>query len=123
MLASAICRRANGPEVLDMGLLKLEALSDAPLQSEPFEYLVLEQFIDEAAKDAILRDFPQMPDAGSFPLTEVAVGPALQGLVDALDGPQFRRVIEGKFDLDLSRKPTMLNPKTAISMAVATTGK
>ena len=89
-----------------MGLLKLEALDSTPLQTEPYEYLVLEHFVDEADKAAILRDFPEMPDAGSFPLSEVRIGPALQRLIDALDGPAFRRAIERKFSLDLTGRPT-----------------
>jgi hypothetical protein len=90
-----------------MGLLKLESLAQTPLQTDPFDYVVVDSFLDEAAKAEILADFPLMPDAGSFPLSEVEVGPALQALFDALDGPSFRAAIEEKFDLDLSGKPTM----------------
>jgi hypothetical protein len=90
-----------------MGLLKLEALAQTPLKTEPFDYVVVENFLDEAAKDSILRDFPTMPDAGSFPLSEVQVGPGLQALFDALDGPAFRALVEEKFALDLAGKPTM----------------
>jgi hypothetical protein len=90
-----------------MGLLKLEALAQTPLQTDPFDYLVVDNFLDEASRSSILGDFPQMPDPGSFPLSEVEVGPGLQALFDALDGPEFRAAIERKFDLDLSGKPTM----------------
>jgi SM-20-related protein len=90
-----------------MDLLNVEALARTPLQTDPFEYLVVENFLDQTAKDAILGGFPDMPDAGSFPLSEVTVGPGLQALFDALDGPQFRRAIEQKFGLDLAGKPTM----------------
>ena len=90
-----------------MGLLKLEALRSAPLQTDPFDYLVVEQFLDEAAQASILQGFPSMPDAGSFPLSEVEVGPGLQALFDALDGAGFRQAVEEKFELDLSGKPTM----------------
>ncbi len=90
-----------------MGLLKLEALRGTPLQTDPFDYLVVEQFLDEAARASILEGFPPMPDAGSFPLSEVEVGPGLRALFDALDGAGFRQAIEEKFKLDLSGKPTM----------------
>jgi hypothetical protein len=90
-----------------MGLLKLEALTQTPLQTDPFEYVVVDSFLDEAAKDQILGGFPDMPDPGSFPLSEVEVGPGLQALFDALDGPAFRAAIEEKFGLDLTGKPTM----------------
>jgi len=90
-----------------MGLLKLEALRGTPLQTDPFDYLVVEQFLDEDAQASILQDFPSMPDAGSFPLSEVEIGPGLQALFDALDGAGFRQAIEEKFKLDLGGKPTM----------------
>ena len=90
-----------------MDLLKLETLEATPLQTDPFEYLVVEGFLDEAAKASVLGGFPAMHDAGSFPLSEVEVGPGLQVLFDALDGPEFRRMVEGKFGLDLEGKPTM----------------
>jgi SM-20-related protein len=90
-----------------MGLLRLEALAQTPLQTDPFEYVVVDSFLDEAARGQILGGFPDMPDPGSFPLSEVEIGPGLKALFDALDGPEFRAAIEAKFGLDLSGKPTM----------------
>jgi hypothetical protein len=90
-----------------MGLLKIDALAKTPLQTEPYEYVVVENFLDEAAQGQILGGFPEMPDAGSFPLSELEVGPGLQALFDALDGPEFRKAVEQKFGLDLQGKPTM----------------
>jgi hypothetical protein len=90
-----------------MGLLKIDALAETPLQTEPYDYLVLENFLDEAAQDQVLGGFPEMPDAGSFPLSELQVGPGMQALFDALDGPEFRKAVERKFGLDLRGKPTM----------------
>jgi hypothetical protein len=94
-------------EVEAMGLLKMDALAQAPLQTDPFDYLVVEHFLDELAKDQILGGFPEMPDAGSFPLSEIDVGPGLQALFDALDGPDFRAAIERKFNLNLAGRPTV----------------
>jgi hypothetical protein len=90
-----------------MGLLKIEALAETPLQTDPYEYVVVENFLDEAAQAQILGGFPDMPDAGSFPLSELEVGPGLQALFDALDGPAFRKAVEQKFGLDLKGRATM----------------
>jgi SM-20-related protein len=90
-----------------MGLLKFDALATTPLTTDPYDYVVVENFVDEAAKGDILGGFPDMPDAGSFPLTELTVGPGLQALFDALDGPPFRKAMEEKFGLDLSGRATM----------------
>ena len=90
-----------------MGLLKIDALAKTPLQTEPYTYVVVEDFLDEASEAQILGGFPDMPDAGSFPLSELQVGAGLQALFDALDGPEFRKAVEQKFGLDLAGKPTM----------------
>lgn len=90
-----------------MGLLKIEALAQTPLQTDPYEYVVVEGFLDEASQAQILGGFPDMPDAGSFPLSELKVGPGMQALFDALDGPAFRKAVEQKFGLDLEGRATM----------------
>ena len=90
-----------------MGLLKLDALTGTSLTTDPYEYVVVEDFLDEQAKDQILGGFPDMPNAGSFPLSELQIGAGLQALFDALDGPEFRKAVEDKFGLELGGKPTM----------------
>jgi hypothetical protein len=90
-----------------MGLLKIEALAQTPLQTDPYEYVVVENFLDEADQAQVLGGFPEMPDAGSFPLSELQVGPGMQALFDALEGPAFRKAVERKFGLDLAGRPTM----------------
>ena len=90
-----------------MDLLKIDALARTPLQIEPYEYVVVEDFLDADAQGQILGGFPDMPDAGSFPLSELEVGPGLQALFDALEGAEFRKAVEQKFGLDLQGKPTM----------------
>jgi SM-20-related protein len=90
-----------------MGLLKIDALAETPLQTEPYEYVVVENFLDAASQEQILGGFPDMPDAGSFPLSELQVGAGMQALFDALDGPEFRKAVEQKFGLDLQGRATM----------------
>jgi hypothetical protein len=90
-----------------MGLLKIDALARTPLQTDPYEYVVVENFLDDKDQAQILGGFPDMPDAGSFPLSELEVGPGLQALFDAMDGPEFRKAIEQKFGLDLAGRATM----------------
>jgi hypothetical protein len=90
-----------------MGLLKLDALAKTALTTDPYEYVVVEDFLDETARDQILGGFPDMPNAGSFPLSELEIGEGLQALFDVLDGPEFRQAVEAKFGLKLEGLPTM----------------
>lgn len=90
-----------------MGLLNLGAVNAAPLAAEPFNYILVDQFVQDAGRSAILESFPDMPDAGSFPLSELKIGPGLQALIQEMDGPEFRTAIEQKFGLDLAGYSTM----------------
>jgi len=92
---------------ISMGLLNLKALSETPLAADPFEYVLVEGFLAEADRPAIAESFPDMPDAGSFPLSELRVGPGLAALIDELSSAAFRRVVEQKLDIDLGAAPTM----------------
>ena len=85
--------------------LDLEALKAAPLTREPFEYLVVPGFVPSHACAAINRDYPKIATSGSFPVSEVAFGPAFQDLLDQLASDEFREVFEDKFGIDLGGRP------------------
>jgi SM-20-related protein len=90
-----------------MTYLDLAALDAAPLASDPFDYLILRDFVKPEQAAAIGRDYPDVKQPGSFTLNDVEVRGALAGLIEELDGPAFRDAIERKFGLDLSSSPTM----------------
>jgi SM-20-related protein len=90
-----------------MRYLDLDALRKTPLKRDPYDYLVLKGFVRPEAAEAIGRDYPTIDKAGSFALEDVKVEGALKGLIEALDGAGFRKVVEDKFGLDLSTSPTM----------------
>jgi len=90
-----------------MTYLNLEALAATPAAREPFDYLIVRNFIRPEQAAAIGRDYPAIDKPGSFTPEDVGVGGALAGLIAELDGPAFRAAIEKKFDLDLSGYPTL----------------
>jgi len=90
-----------------MRFLDLDALRKTPLKTEPFDYLVVRDFVRPEAAEAIGRDYPAIDKAGSFTLDDVKVEGALKGLIAALDDAPFRKVVEEKFGLDLAACPTM----------------
>ena len=75
---------------------------------DPFDFVVVEEFISHDDLGPILADFPDVPGHGSFPVDSLNCGPAFSRLVVALTGPALRSAIEQKFELDLSDRPTML---------------
>lgn len=91
-----------------MKTLDLDAFGAMPLEREPFEYLILPGFVKAEAREAINRDYPPVPDLGSFPLERVRYGPAFKDLVDDLESNEFRAAFERKFGLDLAGRPTTI---------------
>ena len=89
-------------------MLNLSKLAAAELQREPFEYLLVDDVLNDECKAGIVQDFPQIGKKGSFPLSRLSYGPAFKELTDELLGPEFASVVAAKFDLDLSSYPTMI---------------
>jgi SM-20-related protein len=89
-------------------IFDLQRFENTPLTREPFEYLVVPQFVKPEACDAVNADYPQVPKAGSFPLSEVTGGPEFQKMIDELNGPEFRAAFERKFGIDLDGRPSMI---------------
>jgi SM-20-related protein len=88
--------------------LDLERLEQTPLNKEPFEYLVVPEFIKAQVREGISDDYPKVDRAGSFPLSEVTFGPKFKELTDDLNGPEFRAAVERKFSINLELRPTMI---------------
>jgi hypothetical protein len=88
--------------------LDLTAFRATPLIREPFDYLVVPGFIKPEARAAINADYPRIDNPGSFPVQELSYGAAFRELLTALQGSEFRQAFEEKFQLDLSRRPTMV---------------
>jgi hypothetical protein len=89
-----------------MSLLDLDALAAAPLVRDPYDYLVVKDFVRPEAAAAIGADYPVVTKPGSFALDDVAVEGGFAALIAEMNGEGFRRAIEAKFGLDLSDLPT-----------------
>lgn len=84
------------------------ALAETAVASDPFDHIVVREFVPPHALRDIVRDLPPMASGGSFPPNSVKLGPAAAALVDELEGPAFRDAIARKFGLDLTDAPVML---------------
>jgi SM-20-related protein len=94
-------------------MLDLDRLRAAPLERDPFDSVVVEEFVRGAALPAILADFPAVRGAGSFPVEGLDCGPAFASLVAALTGPALGRAVAEKFAVDLGGRPTMVTVRGA----------
>lgn len=89
-------------------LLNLDLLNQTPLNTDPFSYLIVPNFIRPEALDEIHNDYPETTDAGSFPLDLLSYGPAFAKLMDEVRGPELRAAIAKKFSMNLDGFPTLV---------------
>ncbi len=89
-------------------MLDLERFRNTPLTSEPFEFLIVPEFVKAEARTAIEKDYPEVDRPGSFPLREVTYGPAFANLVEEMRSDEFRKAFEEKFNVDLANRPDMI---------------
>ncbi len=89
-------------------MLDLDRLRAARLEREPFDFVVVEEFLRTEALPAIIADFPAVRGHGSYPIESLDCGPVFAGLAAALTGPDLALAIEEKFGVDLAGRPTLL---------------
>jgi SM-20-related protein len=88
-----------------MDLLDLESFRATPLKLQPYEHLVVRDFVRPEALSRINSDFPQVEHSGSFPFDALTYGPGFRSFMDALESGEFRSAFEEKFGLDLRERP------------------
>jgi SM-20-related protein len=88
-------------------MLKLDTLRATPIERDPFDYVIVRNFVEREKLAEVLADYPQVPGPGSHPPAGLKISGHFKELMDQLlDGP-FRKIVEEKFDIDLSGRPTM----------------
>lgn len=89
-------------------MLDFERLSATHVTTDPFPFMIVPQFVESAARDALDADYPKIERYGSFPLHSLSYGPAFSRLVDELTGARMRALVSEKFDLPLDDRPVMV---------------
>ena len=84
------------------------AIRAAELRRDPYDYAFVEQAIDESLKREVLADAPKIPYGGSYTPHSLKYGKKFADCVDDLMSIRFRRLVEHKFDIDLSGKPPLI---------------
>lgn len=90
-----------------MSYCDFDALERTPLERDPFEYIVVPDFLKSERFADVIKDYPVVPGPGSHPPSELVIRGHFERLVAELRGPEFQRAIERKFGVDLTGRPTM----------------
>lgn len=88
--------------------LDLDAFRATPLKREPYDYLVVSNFVKPAAFSDIVSHYPAIDKPGSFPPSTLDCPARFQNFLTELEAEPFRKAIEEKFALDLTGRPTMI---------------
>lgn len=91
-----------------MPILDFDRLKAAPLTREPFEFVVVENFVKKDALAAAVADFPAITSGGSYPAESLKYSAGFGNLIAALTGPELNFAIGAKFAIDLGKRPTIL---------------
>jgi SM-20-related protein len=91
-----------------VSLLDLDRLKAASLNRDPFDFVIVDDFVRASDLPALLADFPSMRRHGSFPLGALSPGATFSRLAAELEGEGLRHAIEEKFAIDLAGRPTMI---------------
>jgi SM-20-related protein len=89
-----------------MSLINIAALRATPLQSDPFDYLVVPNFLSPEALAQVNRDYPAIDTAANHALENLTYGAAFEALMEEVRGPEFATALGEKFDMDLASLPT-----------------
>ncbi len=89
-----------------MSLINIAALRNTPLQTDPYDFLVVPGFLDVDALARVNRDYPTIDSAANHDLENLSYGAAFEALMEELRGPTMARVLGEKFDMELASLPT-----------------
>lgn len=103
-----------------MSLVDLDRLRATPVESDPYDYLVVPNFVKADKLQEILKDYPEVPGPGSHPPSVLEIRGRFKDLMEEIDQEPFRKIIEEKFSVDLTNRPTMY---TVRGFCRATDGK
>ena len=90
-----------------MSYFDYDALAATPLRRDPYDFLIVENFLRREAFADVSADFPVVPGPGSHPPSELDIHGHYAAAMRELNGEVFRDAIERKFGIDLTDRPTM----------------
>ena len=85
-----------------MSVLNLTAFDSAPLQKDPFDYLVVQDAIGAETIELLNRDYPKIDTPTNYAPRDLEYGPSFSRLLEELNSPEFERHVGRKFGVDLT---------------------
>ena len=90
-----------------MDYCDFDLLERTKLERDPFDFVVVPDFIRAEKFAGVVADYPAVPGPGSHPPAELKIHGEFEKVMEELRGAKFRAAIERKFAIDLAGRPTM----------------
>lgn len=84
-----------------MTLLDIAAFDNAPLERDPFDFLIAHRALSADALAQVNRDYPRIDGPANYQPDQLSYGPAFARLLQDLAGLDFQAAVERKFGVDL----------------------
>jgi hypothetical protein len=85
------------------------ALEAMEVRHDPYDYAYIERALPIERRDEILADCPVIPHRGTYGVPNLRYGPSFGLVLKDLQNPRFRKIVERKFGVDLSKGvPTLV---------------
>lgn len=91
-----------------MSLINLEAVRTAELHTDPFDFMVVPNFLSQEALARVNADYPAIDTAANHALENLQFGAAFGELMEEIQGREFAEVMGERFDMDLASLPTTI---------------
>ncbi|MFZ1964053.1 MAG: 2OG-Fe(II) oxygenase [Roseiarcus sp.] len=90
-------------------MLDEAALAAMEVRHDPYDYAFVDQAIPLSRRDEVLADAPVIPHRGTYGVPNLRYGPKFDAVLKDLQNPRFRKIVEKKFGVDLSKTyPTLV---------------
>lgn len=88
-------------------VLNTDAVRQAPVSHEPYDYFLGSGILKEDAIPEVSRDFPNIDKPGYLTVDEVQLKGKFKTLIDELESDEFSRLLSEKFGRDLVSCPRL----------------
>jgi hypothetical protein len=89
-----------------MSMINLQAVREAELHTDPFDFMVVPGFLSADVLARVNADYPAIESAANHALENVQYGPAFAGLMEEIRAPEFAATLGDRFDMELASLPT-----------------
>jgi len=90
-----------------MAHLNLDKLRAATVETAPYMFTVVPGFLGPDSVRRINETYPNIEKGGSYPLESLQENMTIKEVIDELDGADFQKAVEDKFDVNLDDRPKM----------------